>query len=310
VNPELPPEHADATEPQELIDRLGRHARPLTPIPTAQRAVLTPMAGIRAVLFDVYGTLFISASGDIASSEKQSRSRAMTEALEAAGLPADRNTAERAARILAEAIRRTHKRLRDGGLEYPEVDIRDIYGEVLADLHDRGLWRESPSRRLCEILAVEYESRSNPIWPMPGLLDTLRYLQERNVSLGIISNAQFYTPLLFPALLNRSLENLGFDPDLCVYSYRLLEAKPSPRLFRPPLEVLSRQEVKPKQALYVGNDRLNDIRPAVRAGMRTALFAGDSRSYRPREADPRIRGVREDVLLTDLRQILDILTID
>jgi len=56
--------------------------------------------------------------------------------------------------------------------------------------------------------------------------------------------------------------------------------------------------------LYVGNDRVNDIWPAVEEGMSTALFAGDSRSFRPRENDPRIRGVREDLLLTDLRQLI------
>jgi putative hydrolase of the HAD superfamily len=310
VSSELPPESADATDPQELIERLRRHAHPLTPLPTDRRAVLTPLPGIRALLFDVYGTLFVSSSGDIASSDGKVRSRAMAKALEAVGLPADRTTSERAAQILVESVHRTHKKLRDGGLEYPEVDIRDIFGEVLADLHARGLCGEIPSRKLCEILAAEYERLSNPTWPMPGLLDTLRYLRERNVSLGIISNAQFYTPLLFPALLNRSLENLGFDPGLCVFSYRLREAKPSPRLFRRALEVLSRRAVEPNQALYVGNDRLNDIRPSARAGMKTALFAGDSRSYRPREADPRIRGVKEDVLLTDLRQLADVLAAD
>jgi hypothetical protein len=39
------------------------------------------------------------------------------------------------------------------------------------------------------------------------------------------------------------------------------------------------------------------------------LFAGDSRSFRPREGDPRIRDVGEDVLLTDLRQLMDVLGI-
>jgi putative hydrolase of the HAD superfamily len=163
---------------------------------------------------------------------------------------------------------------------------------------------------LCETLAVEYECRSNPTWPMPGAAETLRALRERKLYVGIISNAQFFTPLLFPAHLEQSLESLGFDGDLCFWSYRLLEAKPSPRLFRRPLEVLRRRGVEPDQVLYVGNDRLNDIRPSADVGMRTALFAGDDRSYRPRDGDPRISGVREDILLTDLRQLADVLAID
>jgi putative hydrolase of the HAD superfamily len=306
VIPDSPPEPA---VPLELIARLRRHAHPLTPMPTDQQARLTRLPAIRAVLFDVYGTLFISASGDIASSDGQARIQAMTEALEAIGFPVDRNTAERAAEVLVEAITRTHKRLKDRGLEYPEVDIRSIVLEVLEYLRTRGFGREKPTRALCETLAVEYECRSNPTWPMPGLARTLRRLKGREVSLGIVSNAQFFTPLLFPALLHRSLQLLGFDPGLCVWSYRFLEAKPSPKLFLRALEVLTRRGIKPEQVLYVGNDRLNDIWPAVQAGMKTALFAGDGRSFRPREGDPRIREVGEDVLLTDLRQLMDVLGI-
>jgi putative hydrolase of the HAD superfamily len=234
----------------------------------------------------------------------------MTEALEAVGLPAARSNAERASEVLIEAITHTHKRLKERGVDYPEVEIREIFGEVLERLHAEGFGGKDPSRELCEALAVEYESRSNPTWPMPGLAETLRLLGQLEVSIGIVSNAQFFTPLLFPAYLDKSLEILGFDPELCVFSHRLLEAKPSQRLFRRPLEVLSRRGVESDQVLYVGNDRLNDILPASQTGMRTALFAGESRSFRPREDDPRIRGVQEDVLLTDLRQLADVLGID
>jgi putative hydrolase of the HAD superfamily len=303
VIPEWP---AEPAAPHELIALLRRHARVLTPIPTDQPARLTGLPGIRAVLFDVYGTLFVSASGDIAASDGEERSRAMAEALKAVGLSVDRITADRAARVLVEAINRTHKQLKGGGLEYPEVDIRSIIFEVLRHVYTRGFGTEEPSRAFCEFLAAEYECRSNPTWPMPGLAATLRRLKEREVSLGIISNAQFFTPLLFPAFLNESLEILGFNPGLCVFSYRLSEAKPSPQLFHRSLEVLNRRDIEPAQVLYVGNDRANDIWPAAQAGMRTALFAGDSRSFRPREEDPRIRGVQEDVVLTDLRQLVEV----
>jgi putative hydrolase of the HAD superfamily len=305
----IPDSPAEPVVPHNLIARLRRHAHPLTPIPTDQQARLTRLRGIRTVLFDVYGTLFVSASGDIASSDGEVRSQAMAEALEVIGFPADRNTALQAGEVLVEAIARRHKRLKTRGLEYPEVDIRDIVLEVLEYLRARGFGTEEPSRALCEELAVEYECRSNPTWPMPGLARTLRRLKEREVSLGIVSNAQFFTPLLFPALLDRSLELLGFDPGLCVWSYRFLEAKPSPHLFRHALGVLTRRGIEPEHVLYVGNDRGNDIWPALQAGMKTALFAGDGRSFRPREGDPRIRDVREDVLLTDLRQLMDVLGI-
>ena len=58
------------------------------------------------------------------------------------------------------------------------------------------------------------------------------------------------------------------------------------------------------EALYVGNDMLNDITPAHALGFRTALFAGDARSLRLRENDERVAGIEPDLVLTDLAQIL------
>ena len=46
-----------------------------------------------------------------------------------------------------------------------------------------------------------------------------------------ISNAQFYTPLLFEAFWGVTDRRLGFARDLRLYSYRQGRAKPSPALF-------------------------------------------------------------------------------
>ena len=45
--------------------------------------------------------------------------------------------------------------------------------------------------------------------------------------------------------------------------------------------------------------------PASRVGFRTALFAGDRRSLRPREGDPRTAGVVPDLVITEMRSLLD-----
>ena len=63
--------------------------------------------------------------------------------------------------------------------------------------------------------------------------------------------------------------------------------------------------------LYVGNDLRNDIWPASLTGCRTALFAGDARSLRLREDDPRYASVDPDRIVTALSQITDaILPVD
>jgi putative hydrolase of the HAD superfamily len=129
-------------------------------------------------------------------------------------------------------------------------------------------------------------------------------LRGRGLVLGIVSNAQFYTPLMLEGFLDSSLDDLGFDAECCAWSYRLLEAKPSTRIYEEALAGLERVHgIEPSEVLYVGNDLRNDIWPASLTGCRTALFAGDARSLRLREDDPRCTGVVPDRIVTDLRQI-------
>ncbi len=97
------------------------------------------------------------------------------------------------------------------------------------------------------------------------------------------------------------------EPDLCVWSYEVGEAKPSPELFRRLSERLeASRKLSPRECLYVGNDMLNDISAAAAAGYRTALFAGDARSLRLRAGDPRCSDVHPDVTITRLGDILDV----
>jgi putative hydrolase of the HAD superfamily len=61
--------------------------------------------------------------------------------------------------------------------------------------------------------------------------------------------------------------------------------------------------ILPEDTLYVGNDMLNDIWPAAQCGLKTSLFAGDQRSLRLRETDPRCSDLEPDVIITKLSQL-------
>lgn len=259
-----------------LIDLIRTTNQPMDPVPTEVTPVLVSLPAIRCVLFDMYGTLFISSSGDIGTASDSS------------GF----------AKNLSDKIAQSHQQSRESGIEWPEIDIRTIWASVLKD---RG---EQPDQAYIEQRAVEHECRINPVWPMPGALEVIRALHERKLRLGLVSNAQFFTPLLFPALLQSTHTELGFPESRCVWSYRLLEAKPSLRLFQEVLKTLEGEGILPDEVLYVGNDMRNDIRPATRCGCRTALFAGDKRSLRLREDDPGMEQIEPDLVLTDLRQLL------
>jgi putative hydrolase of the HAD superfamily len=128
--------------------------------------------------------------------------------------------------------------------------------------------------------------------------------------LGLVSNAQFYTPLLFPALLGAEEHELGFHAELCAYSYRLGRAKPSTELFlEAGGQLRSRFGIEPAETLYVGNDMRNDIYAAQAAGCRTCLFAGDTRSLRMREDDPAVAGLEPDAVIRSLGELRAVLSL-
>ena len=70
-------------------DIIRAHCRPRDPLPTDATPVLRPLAGLRAVLFDVYGTLLISASGELNRADLVARAEAVRAAFAAATIAGD-----------------------------------------------------------------------------------------------------------------------------------------------------------------------------------------------------------------------------
>ncbi len=283
----------------ELIKFLSH---PLEPVPTGIKPLIPDgISSIRAVIFDIYGTLFISAAGDIGKDSAADNAQFFLQALEDASIPVpEEGQLLSGPDIFRDEILACHKRLKAEGVEFPEVDICKIWKNVLARLEiDRGVTQEQ-----IELLAISYECRTNPVWPMPGLLSLLNTLRDQKIAIGIISNAQFYTLLMFEALLGRSMYELGFDPDICQFSWQQKVAKPSPLMFHKVRDVLEHKyNIGPHATLYMGNDMLKDILPAHEVRWKTALFAGDRRSLRLREDDSRVSGITPWCVVTALEQL-------
>ncbi len=271
---------------------IEKHVRPLEPIPTGavpRGRIETP---VRCILLDVYGTVIVSAAGDIGvdgALEEDSRTTApLMRQYGVQGSPEDL-----AERLRAE-IRREHARRRQEGADCPEVDILSIW-KTVAGMQD--------IRRL-RSFALEYELTVNPVYPMIHFKEFLGECRRRNVKLGLISNAQFYTPLILEFFLGNSLEESGFEPGLLFYSFECGRGKPSLFMFEQAAASLKQMGIEADEALYVGNDMLKDMLPAQLAGFKTALFAGDRRSLRLRQDRPDTRDLRPDLVVTDLIDIV------
>lgn len=257
------------------------------------------------MLLDIYGTIFISGSGEVGTLRETACDEAFGDALGAVGLEMV-EAAPAGAQYLFDAIEASHKRSRAEGVDYPEVEITQVWQNVVRRLADEDLLRRgNPESVDWRLLAVEYEARANPVWPMPGFAEFVGACRQRGLLLGIVSNAQFFTRELFPAFLGKALGQLGFDRVLEVLSCEHGRAKPGTWLFELAVARLQTKGLEPSATLYVGNDMLNDVLPARQVGFRTALFAGDQRSYRPRVGDPRIEGAVPDLTVTQWRQLAE-----
>ncbi len=287
------------------LQAVVRNRRPMSPQPTDVRPQLRSMPEISAVIFDIYGTLLISGSGDVGSANQEDRGALIGEAFAALGIQENIDSLPTIDDLRAQ-IQSSHDSRKSVSCPKPEVDIVDIWRRTLRQL---GMRKFAADTKLVARLAAEYESRANPTWPMPGAVDLLARLRAQKIAMGIVSNAQVFTVNLVEDLLGSSLAGGGFDLELCIFSNRFRHAKPGPRLFDVLNGGLAQRGIQPAQAVYVGNDMLNDVWAASGAGLKTAWFVGDARSCRPRDDDPRCRSLRPDVVISNLMQLPDCLEI-
>lgn len=278
-----------------VIEKLSS---PLEPISTGVEPRVSSLPDLQAVIFDVYGTLLISGCGDIGNSADTGRADAFAAALSAANVQSELPL-EMGVERLHSAIASQQEELKRNGVRFPEVDIVQAWKTALAD--------DGLSEQDLKLIAVEYECRVNPIWPMPQAIDLVQAIGASDLKMGIISNAQFFTPIAVKQLFGADLASLGFDPGMRFYSYEHNQAKPGTVLYEMAAHQLRTMGIDPKNTLYVGNDMLNDIMPANIVGFHTALFAGDKRSLRLRDGDSRVQHREPDWVVTDFAQMIDAL---
>ena len=290
-----------------LVDIIRNNSKELLPLPTGKIQFSNSSEKIKSIIFDIYGTLLISASGDIGTLKKNSRSDNFVRSLKKSGVQILTDQAgDLCLEIFQNEISKSHRSSIKQKIEFPEVVITEIWEKTLKKLIKEKVINIKLTNNLILQVATYFECYNNPVWPMPELVNVLNILNKK-VVLGIVSNAQFYTPLLFKALTNLTLNDLGFDSKLIYFSYINKVAKPLLETCVGLVQdIIFLYNITPSNTLYVGNDMLNDIYSANKAGLKTALFAGDARSLRLREKDPKVTGINPDFLFTKLMQITEL----
>ncbi len=302
--------------PNEYLNRIKPYLDNIAPLKTISTGVKPKFKldkTIKSVVFDIYGTLIISASGDLDKSNItfEGISKAITEA----GFDWVNKPFHSDAKLLLDLFHVTvlkHQNiLNKKGHPYPEVDIIAVWQECTSIAIKKKLLKAKGNINL-HTLTVVFELLSNAVYPMPNMNSVLQKLISSSIPIGIVSNAQFYTPLIMNYFIHNKLTNIehieGFESDISVYSYKILRSKPDTFLFESLAESLKiNYGLKPNEVLFVGNDMLKDVWTASQLGFKTALFAADERSLKMREDDDRVKMVKADYVITNLKQLFNIL---
>jgi len=266
--------------------------------------VLVPMScnhaadslnGVRAVIFDVYGTLVNYWRPGFESRDR--RESLLTEAfseiaerfamkevlskMNTAGLPSDTLRD-----FYHGLIALNHEKASIGGAEFPEVRVEEVWSVIVMMLKRNGYDAvanapEGGAADFARYIAYTYNFVGMGRALYSGAADALKKLKADNIVLGILADGQFYTPidmtLLFREQSGGKIDDYNelFDPDLTFFSYQYGFTKPSEVLYRRLFDALYEYHILPSQTLFIGNDLSTDIRPATAFGMKTALFCGD-----------------------------------
>ncbi len=278
-----------------LFPEKKKEYRPLTPL--TYPANRHKLHDVKAVIIDVYGTLINYWREEF--SKKEAKEHCLEEAFaktaqyfQFSEILRQMNPADEPQRTLRDfyhgLIALNHEKSVRKGIEFPEVRIEEVWEVVIMMLarhgYDPATLNLGDNKELARCIAWYYNFFSLGCNLYEGVVSGLSALKKKNIKIGILADAQFYTPIDLTLLVReQSGDALDdylelFNVDLLFYSYEQGYTKANQGLYRKLFDALYEHQILPSQTVFVGNDLLLDIRPADQIGMRTALFTGDDKS--------------------------------
>jgi FMN phosphatase YigB (HAD superfamily) len=144
----------------------------------------------------------------------------------------------------------------------------------------------------------------------PGAAEALNHVHAAGLVQGLLADGQCMTTVQLQRGLNAQEPKLRLEDVLdagrITLSCEVRGRKPSERLFRTAVDPLLAKGLAPGQILHVGSRLTQDIVPARRLGLRTALFAGDKAWLQATPEQLKDAGSRPDVMLTELNQLTEV----
>ena len=286
---------SDLAEYARRLHESERRSYPRRLNPLRLESARDTLRGVRAVIADVYGTMvnYWRPGFERRDSREALLLEAFSGVVDRFGMGetlAAMNPAETPAETLCGfyngLLAMGREKSAGGGNALREARVEEVWSVIALMLKRNGYdaaaspWRGAPED-FARCLAYTYNFLSMGRELYPGVSGALKKLKDGNIALGILSDAQFYTPVDLTLMLRDQsggrIADCGelFDPDLTFLSCEYGFVKPSEALYRRLFDALYEYHITPDQTVIVGNDLAADVAPAAALGMRTALFCGD-----------------------------------
>ena len=115
---------------EEWLKPILTERSPLYPVPTGIEPRLDQIAGIKAVIFDVYGTLVVSGSGDVGSIDHTDRSSVIRRACDRLNI-SESVDGPISWQDLRSAIDQMNAERKSSNCVSPEIDVISVWRELL-----------------------------------------------------------------------------------------------------------------------------------------------------------------------------------
>jgi FMN phosphatase YigB (HAD superfamily) len=288
------------------------------PAPPKARPHLTPLPEIRAVLWNVYGTLLCISEGELKF--EAANDFIMEVALDKTIHEFKMwNAMSRKPGQPSAYMREVYQKVLDEvrlapGEKHPEILAERVWENIIKKLFqkeytfDAGFY--GSLNEFSRKIAYFFHASLQGTACYPGAAEALQSLSGAGLAQGLLADGQCFTTVQLQRGLQRQQEDFDLNAVVplanrwisCDHRCR----KPSDNLYRIALRGLKEKGIDPHETLHIGTSVARDIVPAKRVGMRTCLYAGDKTSLSATPEQLKESANRPDVLITELPQIAEI----
>jgi len=297
--------------------------QPPPPKPVAARPHLKPLKGVRAVVWNLYGTLLRITDGELL--QLHHLELRMQVALEKTIAEFNMwNSMTRRPGAPWEYLLTKYR----GFLEEMELSARVPAGEF-PHVNSTILWLRlfgllghkdyqydrdfyGTPEELSEKAAYFFHASLQGVEAAPEAVTALTALSRAGLVQGLLSDAQPFSLVQTLRAFRQQttvppLQEL-FDPGCLVLSHQFGVRKPSPTLFAVCVERFAERGIEPREILYVSNRLPGDLAVARQFGMKTALYAGDQSCLKATATEINHPDLRPRRLLTRLSQVTTLIS--